>query len=393
MDPRVRAEILQDLRTYAPTIELEEIVASHGSPLIVIDPARARARVAQLENELPFVRLNYAVTALPHPSIVRALWGRTGFSLSTVRELDLLEAAGVPADGAILTLPVKTPADIARSYAAGIRTFMVDSPAEVDKFVGLAKDLRVLVRIATGDAASPAAGIAPENVVNLVRYALSRGINTSGIALHLGSAAQSAQQVGDAVRRSIAVIDEVERRLGVHLDMLDLGGGWGAPAELATVGSVLRSVLGPRAGSITVIAEPGRCIADAATLHVTRVIGQSTRDGVVVQHIDDGVDGALTMAASASEPVLFGLQEVLGDTERLFPSVIVGSSGTDRDVLSTDALLPALAIGDIIVGARVGAYSQAVALGSAPSTPIVVTGEVTDTRPAAAPARGLVAVA
>src|SRR3954466_9635762 len=107
MDAPVRAEILRDLRSYAPSIELDELMATHGSPLLLIDPSRARARVEQLQNELPFATLNFALTALPHPSLVHALWGRTGFTLGNVRELDLLEAAGVPADGAILSLPVK----------------------------------------------------------------------------------------------------------------------------------------------------------------------------------------------------------------------------------------------------------------------------------------------
>ncbi|MGO7984222.1 hypothetical protein ACC691_41055, partial [Rhizobium johnstonii] len=79
------------LREHAATIDLAGIADSHPSPLVVIDPANAQARADELAEHLPFASAHFAVTALPHPAIVQALWGRTGFALSNVRELALLE--------------------------------------------------------------------------------------------------------------------------------------------------------------------------------------------------------------------------------------------------------------------------------------------------------------
>ncbi|MEJ3404334.1 hypothetical protein WDJ51_06295 [Rathayibacter sp. YIM 133350] len=356
MEPRLRAELLNELRESARLTGLDELVDPCDGPLALIDPAGARERLAELKRALPFVRFSVAVAALPHPAIVQALWGEADFSLSSAADLRLLADAAVPADGALFTRPVATSTERARAYAAGARTFVIDSPSEVDRLLELPKDVRVLVRLATPRSADPSVyGIAPENALHLVRYALSRGVNISGVSFHLAEAARSAVVLEAALRSALDVIDSVRRVLGVHLDVLDIGGGF-APsaahraAELSAQSAIIRRVLAPRLHSLSVIAEPGRYIASGCAFTLVHVIGHARHGARQCAYLDEGVFGLFGgPSSSAGSPALFGLAEALGATERLHPTTVVGPSGSGSDIIAAEELLPALAAGDTLV--------------------------------------------
>lgn len=369
MDARIRAELLRETREQARALELAELIETHTSapapsasstPLLVIDPMAARDRLHELRRALPFVRFHVPVTALPHDAVLRALWGETEFAVADARDLETLRSAGIPADGSLLLHPTADAALLKAAYASGIRTMVVTDPTHVDALTALPKDLQVLVRVSTGGNA----GADPAHVVGLTRHALARGVNVSGIAVHTGSAGSPAD-VATGLARALDAIDAVTLGLGVHLRTLDIGGGLPSTARaLETFAATVASAVRRRPG-LAVIAEPGRAIAAPTALQVTRVIEAATRDGAVCYTIDDSVLGGFSrVMTDAVAPTLFSLAEVAGATERLYPARVIGASGRSCDVVASAALLPPLAVGDVLVSPYAGAYSFAAQLGT-----------------------------
>ena len=127
-----REVVRRELAAYAARIRLGSLVREHGSPLLVLDTDRVTTQLLALRRELPDVQLHFAMTALPHPAVIRAVdaFGAS-FSVASRGEIDLLERESIAIGRCLHTHPVKTVADITGAYLRGIRTFVVDSPAEV----------------------------------------------------------------------------------------------------------------------------------------------------------------------------------------------------------------------------------------------------------------------
>ena len=131
------------------TVAARAAIAVHGTPVLLLDPARVEAQYGRLRAALPFVGFHYAVKALAHEAVLDVLDGAgCGFDVATGEELRLLTRRGVEATRIIHTHPIKKPAEIAEALAAGVRTFVVDNEVEIAKFHGTPADTRLLVRLA-----------------------------------------------------------------------------------------------------------------------------------------------------------------------------------------------------------------------------------------------------
>lgn len=99
MNPSRRSALRRELRVEARDNAWHDLVAEHGTPLLVLDPDRVAARYRLLAEHLRGVRLHYAVKALPHPAVLMtvAAWGG-GFDVAAKAEVDLLRTLRMPMD-------------------------------------------------------------------------------------------------------------------------------------------------------------------------------------------------------------------------------------------------------------------------------------------------------
>ena len=72
-----RAALRHDLRAWSRNVDLQALIRRNGTPLLVLQPERAAARYRALRSALPFVRFHYAVKALDHCAVLRAVHGAT----------------------------------------------------------------------------------------------------------------------------------------------------------------------------------------------------------------------------------------------------------------------------------------------------------------------------
>ncbi|MCH6231079.1 type III PLP-dependent enzyme [Microbacterium sp. CFH 31415] len=393
---RRRAEASALLSTDAARAAL----ALHGTPLLLLDPERVRRQYRRLRDALPFARFHYAVKALSHDAVVGALDDAgSGFDIATGEELELLTRRGIGAARIIHTHPVKKPSEIAAALSAGVRTFVVDNDAELAKFAGAPADVGLLVRLAyrsphAKSDLSSKFGVGPFEAARLVEQAKRQGTRIAGFSFHVGSQLDDPGRFAAAVSETLALMVDLERRLRVRFDTLDIGGGFPVSydrpsATIEEVAALLRPILEPHVGRLDIIAEPGRVLVAEAMTLVTSVVGVAERADGRWYYLDDGVYGSYSnVVAEDVHPLLFAEKELRdgpSGTETHRWATLGGPTCDSTDVIARETLLPELALGDLLVSPVMGAYTSVTAtrFNGRALTPIAVmgrglaTGEVT----------------
>jgi ornithine decarboxylase len=347
---------------------LRRLVKRHGTPLLVVDCAVIRERYRALAAALPGVQLHYALKPLPVAAVVAELDSLgASFDVATTGEIALLRSQGVTPERCIHTHPVKTDRDIVAALRFGIRRFVADNPDEVRKFERHRRRAELLLRISFRNPAavvdlSRKFGCEPAAARPLLDLSRKLGIRVRGLSFHVGSQVSDPTRYVEAIDACREILLEA-RRDGHELDTLDIGGGFpvaygaGLPSILRFCAPIRRE-LRSLPEDIRVIAEPGRYIAGPAGTCVSTVLGRAQRDGRWWYYLDDGLYGSYSgqLFDHAHYPI-----DCLDRPGPRHPSVLAGPTCDSIDVIREDIPLPELAIGDLVVGRVMGAYTVAAA--------------------------------
>jgi len=384
-----RLALRNDLHAEARRNSWPDLVAEHGTPLLVLDPDRVAARYRLLAKHLRGFRLHYAVKALPHPAVLMtvAAWGG-GFDVATNAEVDLLRTMRLPMDRCVHTHPIKKPADIEHAYRAGVRTFVVENAVEAQKFTAMPADIEVLVRLGFPNPAaksdlSTKFGVSPREADLIVKHVVAAGVRFAGFSFHVGSQSASVEPYRTALRETLELVDHVERTLDVRARVIDIGGGFPVDYRqsmpgIESVGAIVDDVLGERRREFALMAEPGRFLAADSMTLLTSVVGSALRDGRTWHYLDDGVYGSYSNVLTEDvHPPILALREVLdgGPDEHSFESVtLAGPTCDSADVVAHDYPMPPLSVGDIVVSPMMGAYTSVTSsrFNGIAATPIVL---------------------
>lgn len=386
MNPQRRLQLRSELGARAG--HWRELVAAHGTPLLVLDPYRVATQYSLLTEHLRGFGLHYAVKALPHPAVLTVLAAcGSGFDVATPAEVDLVARLKVPMTRCIYTHPIKKPADIDYAYARGIRTFVVDNPIEAQKFLGRPRDVEILVRLAFPNPSAKADlstkfGAAPAEAELLVKHVVAAGVRFAGFSFHVGSQGSSVAPYRDALRSTLDLTRHVEHTLSLHVPTIDVGGGFPVSYRdvmppIGAIGRVIDEVLGDRHG-FTLLAEPGRfVVADCMTLLTS--VGSAIRAGRTWHYLDDGLYGSYSNVMTEDvHPPILALSELEDHEDQEVPLEVVTLAGPtcdSVDVVAADYPMPTLTVGDVVVSPTMGAYTSVTAsrFNGIAATPIVVS--------------------
>lgn len=387
MDGSRRALLCESLRPRFT--EWQRLAAELGTPLLVLNPDDAVAQYRLLARRLTGFRLHYAVKALPHPAVLTGLAAAgCGFDAATTAEVDLVRSLGIPMSRCIHTHPVKKPRDIDHAYRAGMRTFVVDSPGEAQKFHGRPADIDVLVRLAYPNPTaksdlSAKFGADPGDAELVVKHVISAGVRFAGFSFHVGSQGSSVQPFRTALESTVRLSDRLRRTLGVTTRVIDIGGGFPVTYRepmppIEAIADVVDDVLRGDRDRFTLLAEPGRFLAAGAMTLLTSVVGTSNRDGRVWHYLDDGLYGSYSnvMTEDVHPPILtlneLGQPASGGPFERV---TLAGPTCDSADVVARDYPMPPLTAGDIVVSPMMGAYTTVTSsrFNGIAATPVVVS--------------------
>ncbi|MFB9428253.1 type III PLP-dependent enzyme [Streptoalloteichus tenebrarius] len=255
-----------------------------ATPCVVVDLDTVRERYAEVSEALPEARLFYAVKANPAPEVVRLLVGLgASFDVASPAEIDLCLAQGATPESISYSNPIKKRSEIAHAHAAGVRLFAFDSEQDLEHLAAEAPGASVFCRllIHSDGARTPFGkkfGCAREMAADLLVRAAELGLDPCGVSFHVGSQQTDpgAWEVG--VADAAWVFRAVAGR-GVHLRLLNLGGGFPASyveatPSLSVYGKAVQEAVTRHFGDAApeLAAEPGRAIVGDAGVLRTEVV-------------------------------------------------------------------------------------------------------------------------
>ncbi len=344
----------------------EELVAEHGSPLLVFDRAALRKQFQALQSALPTVGLYYAVKAHPDPSIIQVideLGG--GFDIASEGEMRLLLDYKISGRRTIHTHPIKKDKEIRDALRFGATTFVIDNLHELKKLVPYRARIGVLLRVSFRSETavvdlSKKFGCTPGEVPNLIEQAENLGIHIKGLSFHVGSQCPNSDKHVEAIEQCHALMMQVSKWSKKPLSVLDIGGGF--PADYLQQGFDIDDFCRPIRGALAklprdwhLIAEPGRYLISPAVTSVTTVSGKSKRNGYSWYYLDDGIYGSYS--GQLFDHAIYPLK--VFRKGQLQPSILAGPTCDSIDVIAENIPLPELNIGDLVIGLEMGAYTAA----------------------------------
>jgi len=242
-------------------------------------------------------------------------------------------------------------------------------------------DAEVVLRISANDSMSLLPfgfkfGATYNDAIALIHQAKELNAKLVGISFHVGSGCYSPLAFVDTLKRARDLFDEAES-VGLHLSLLDIGGGFPGDDEGKITFEEIASVIAPTLDDlfpreIQVIAEPGRYFCSASQTEALQVY--SKRDYVarklgegneiieikeVQYYVPDGVYGSFNnIIYDHAHPVCKPLVEPPLDAP-LFNTTVFGPTCDSIDVLAKNIHFPALEIGDWVYFTNMGAYTVA----------------------------------
>jgi ornithine decarboxylase len=288
--------------------------------------------------------------------------------------LDLCQAHGVHASRLSYGNTIKKSEDIAYAFRRGVRTFAFDCEAELRKLAVHAPGARVMCRIQTsgenaGWPLSRKFGCDLEMAADLLLMTRNLPLQARGVTFHVGSQQTDPTQWRKPLREAAELFRKLCRQ-GVHLDTVNIGGGFPVPyrrevppvSEFATeIHGALREAFG--SSQPTLMLEPGRSlVAEAGVIQseVVLVSRKSRFDPVRWVYLDVGKFGGL--AETLDESIQYRLRTARRGESG--PVVLAGPTCDSADILYEKAgyTLPMdLEAGDRVEILNTGAYTSSYA--------------------------------
>lgn len=408
----------QDNQLVCEDVSVARIADEVGTPAYIYSAATLRQHYDALAAAFAAVDplICYSIKSCANIQICRLLRERgAGFDVVSGGEIVRAVAAGGDPDGIVFAGVGKTDGEIERAIDAKIGWFNIESEAELENLIAIAGRRGATVRAAlrvnpdvdpkthrytsTGKKETKF-GVDLERARRVFdRFGHQKAVRLCGIHLHIGSPVNTVEPYVAAIQKSLALIDEL-RAAGFSIDMLDIGGGFGAhynggeaPPAVHYAQAIV-PLLDPYSGKsaskppLQIILEPGRSIAANAGILVSRVLylkKSGDRDFLIVDAgMNDLIRPALYEAYHFIWPVKPAPSFVIngrGENVRLpglLPMDVVGPVCESGDFFAKERLLPPMQRGDLVAIFTAGAYGMVMAshYNSRPNPPeILVEGD------------------
>jgi diaminopimelate decarboxylase len=372
------------------------IADAAGTPCYVYSRATIAGHYQRLAEA--FAPLNplicYSIKCCSNLAICRTLAELgAGMDLVSGGELHRAMLAGVDPARCVYAGVGKTDDEIRGSLRAGLGWFNVESEAEFENISAIARQMKARCRAAlrvnpdvdpnthrytsTGKKETKF-GVDIERARAFFRaYGRDEFCSLSGIHIHIGSPVYATGPYVEAVRKVLALIDELGRE-GFAVRMVDLGGGFGADyqTEQSPPAREYASHIVPlladrvRAG-LQVVLEPGRSIMANAGVLLIRVLYVKTSGEKTFAICDGGMNVLLRPSHYGAFHFIWPCEvgpehEPPRRAERLdLPGLVatdvVGPICETGDFLALDRMIPPVKRGDVLAVFTAGAYGMSMA--------------------------------
>jgi diaminopimelate decarboxylase len=380
----------RDGRLFCEELSVADLADTYGTPLYVYSQAAIVGGLKSLQTA--FAELNplvcYSVKANSNLSILKVMAENgSGFDVVSGGELYRVQKAGGDPGRAVFAGVGKTDEEIAAGLKAGVLMFNVESEAELDAIVRVAKSLGVVAPLAlrvnpdvdpkthryisTGKKESKFGMDIDRSLALGLLIQSNPHVSMIGVHMHIGSQITTTDPYVGAAGKAVTLIGQF-RAMGHPISWFNMGGGFGinykgheakAVEEFARV---IVPVIKPTGCRLAM--EPGRVIAGNAGILVSRVLytKQSGEKRFLIQDaaMNDLIRPALYESFHRIWPVNVpaGLPAPPDDYEASIagtePWDVVGPVCESGDFLAKDRALPRLDRGDLLAVFSAGAYGM-----------------------------------
>lgn len=344
---------------------VRRLAKEHETPLLVVSLKQIAYNYEFLRNQMPRLRVFYAMKANPADCIVRTLADLGAcFDVASDGEMLQLAALGVSADRMVYANPYKTPKGLRTAKMIGVNKFTFDSESEIYKMADAVPGALALLRIRVDNPKAMVDlnkkfGASPDEAIRLLKIAKARGLDAAGLCFHVGSQSATTDAHTEAFRICRRLFDEAAKE-GMRLRVLDIGGGLPIPTpgmqvDLVKMMEEINLQVETLFQDAEIWAEPGRYICGTAVNLIVSVIGTQRRNQQKWYFLDEGIYGTFSA-------ILFDHWDFVLESFKegpLVPATFAGPSCDSLDVLFRDRLSPELAIGDLLLVKDCGAYTSA----------------------------------
>lgn len=380
----------RDGRLYAEDVQVEEIAAAAGTPTYVYSKATFLDHLKKIRKAYSRIDTTvcYSIKACGNINILRFLAGAgAGFDIVSGGELYRARQAGAEPARIVYAGVGKTDREIIEALQAGIGYFNIESEAELENLIAIArrqnKTPRAALRVnpdvdpqthtyTTTGKKETKFGVDIERAESVFsKYAENAAVNLCALHIHLGSAGKTVEPYIDAVTKTLQLIDRLRSR-GFNIETLDIGGGYGAdyvthtaPTAADYADAIVPLIEGK---GLKLILEPGASIAANAGILLTRVLYVKTGGAKKFVIVDAGMNDLIRPALydafhfiwparveEGTEPTTRD-RTPHGRTGEMETVDIVGPVCESGDFFAKDRPLPPVKRGDLLAVFTAGAY-------------------------------------
>ena len=355
---------------------LRGIAERVGTPAYVYSANLIRAQYHALHDALKEVphRICYSVKANGNIGVLKVLKSLgAGADIVSVGELRRALAAGFDADSIVFSGVGKTAPELEEAIRAGVGFLNVESPAELDALIAVARRVKKLARIGirvnpdvatdthpytkTGEKTAKF-GVPYDEVVAVAqRIAAEPLFALRGLAMHLGSQITDVEPYHRGTVKLLELVAALRASGIATLEALDVGGGLGVRYhnEKAPTARAFAEAVAPpiKQAGLALLCEPGRYLVANAGVLLTKVLYRKHAGGKEFVVVDAGMTDFVRPSHYNAHHEIVPLSNG-GRPEELVN--IVGPICESGDFLALDRKLPTVEPGEYLAVLGTGAY-------------------------------------
>ncbi len=375
-------------RLFAEGVTIRHIIDKVGTPAYIYSKATFTDHLRKIQRafrELDTL-ICYSVKACSNINILKLVArAGSGFDVVSGGELYRVQQAGGNPAKVVYAGVGKTNEEIIEALKAGVGYFNIESQAELENLILLAQKTERKTKAAlrvnpdvradthkyvTTGIRTTKFGIDIEHAQNVFKaYGNNPWVNLCGIHVHLGSGGKTIDPYCQAIRKVLPLIDKL-RADGYQIEVLDLGGGFGADYESDTVPSAADYAGGIipllKNKGLKLILEPGKTIAANAGILVAKVLYTKQSGNKKFVIVDAGMNDLIRPCLYEAFHFIWPVQvakkftPIRRDKSLHLKSCeifdVVGPICESADFFAKDRALPPVKRGDILAIFTTGAY-------------------------------------
>jgi diaminopimelate decarboxylase len=356
---------------------VEKLTEQYPTPFYLYDERTLRRVARQFNGAFSWntgFKEFFAVKANPNPAILDILKSENfGGDCSSLPELVLFERCGITGENIMFTANNTPAAEFVKACELGA-IINLDDITHIDfleRHLGALPELLSFrwnpgelrdVESVIGNPVEAKYGLTTKQMFEAYEDAKRRGVKRFGLHTMVASNMLQPEFFRYTAKTGFELVKEIERKVGIHIEFMNLGGGFGiayrpdqVPLDIHRLASDIQEEYDQGAMSLKIFTESGRFIAAESGTLITRVIHEKN----TYKHYF-GVDACM---ANLMRPGMYGAYHhisVLGKEKSLPVETVdvVGSLCENCDKFAVNRDLPEIHIGDLLAIHDAGAHGH-----------------------------------